>query len=85
MVVEEEKNPTKRRIEMFLITSYGIVTFIELHFSCRKIKKWRNFYTLGFCVLILRNMIHELDYYYTEDFIHKIKYKGIQRGKLWYE
>ena len=47
MVVEEEKNPTKLRIEMFLITSYGIVAFIELHFSCRKIKKWRNSYTLG--------------------------------------
>ena len=59
--------------------------FIELHFSCRKIKKWRNFYTLGFCVLILKNKIHEWDYYYKEDFIHTIKYNGIQRVKLWYE
>jgi len=47
MVMEEEKNPTKLHIEMFLITSYGIVAFIEPHFSCRKIKKWRNSYTLG--------------------------------------
>ena len=30
-------------------------------------------------------MLHEWDYYYKEDFIDKIKYKGIQRGKLWYE
>ena len=59
--------------------------FIELHFSCWKIKKWRNFYTLGFCVLILKNKIHEWDYYYKEDFIHTIKYNGIQRVKLWYE
>ena len=30
-------------------------------------------------------VLHEWDYYYKEDFIHKIKYKGIQKGKLWYE
>ena len=40
----------------------------------RNPQEWRNFIELHFsCVLILKNKIHEWDYYYKEDFIHTRK------------